>query len=186
VKARRSGQHVLIVDLDPQGTADDWYQERDDNRPKLVTIAAAQLPEALQRAKAAQVDWVFIDTAGRDEPATGTAIEHADFCLVPCRPSAVDMKALPPTIKMLEEEGTPYAIVISQAHSRGKRKDKAKSRLSQIGSIAPIPIVSRVAHQDAYLQGLGVTEHEPRSEAAAEISALWSWLKKQVKRAANG
>jgi chromosome partitioning protein len=52
----------------------------------------------MAHAKSASFDYVLIDTPGCDELATTTAIMAADFCIVPCRPTLLDLKAtLPPT-----------------------------------------------------------------------------------------
>src|SRR5579875_3515953 len=74
VAAEQDGYQVLIVDLDPQGTSEAWFQDRNADTPKLVTAAAADLPDALACARSARFDFVLIDTPGRDEPAVATAI----------------------------------------------------------------------------------------------------------------
>ena len=41
----------LILDLDPQGSAEAWYQDREAETPRLVRIASWSLPEAIAKAK---------------------------------------------------------------------------------------------------------------------------------------
>jgi len=83
VAAEEAGKRVLIVDLDPQGTAEAWYQDRDAETPQLVRIDAADLDEALATARRQPFDLVLIDTPGRDEPSTAAAIARRTSALFP-------------------------------------------------------------------------------------------------------
>ncbi len=93
VVAARRNKKVLIIDMDRQGTAESWYQDRDSENPHLIKIEAAELEKAIDLAREQKFDFVIIDTPGRDEPAQASAIRLADFCVIPCRPSPADMKA---------------------------------------------------------------------------------------------
>ncbi len=186
VAACRARQPALLVDLDPQHTAEAWYQDRDDEKPVLVTTTAKELPDALNRAKKSGVQVAIVDTAGRDEPATATAIKLADFCLVPCRPSPADMKATPPTVATIERLNKPFAFVITQAPARGPRIREAEVGLGMLGSVAPVQIILRTAYQDAQGKGQGVIEYEPDGKAAAEIGSLWDWLNRRMKKLTDG
>jgi chromosome partitioning protein len=68
------------------------------------------------------------------------------------------------------------AFVLTQTPARGFRIAEAKSGLGMLGMVAPVAIVSRATHQDAYGAGLGVTEFEPEGKASDEIRELWVWL----------
>ena len=182
VAAVRANKRTLIIDLDPQQTAEAWFQDRDADAPGLIVAEAKDLKETLSRAKRAKYEVVIVDTAGRDEPATAAAVRAADFCLVPCRPSPSDMKAIPPTASTIDRLGKPFAFVINQAPARGPRVREARVGLSMLGPVAPTQIVTRAAYQDAQGNGEGVLEYEPNGKAAAEVAALWSWLTRQMKK----
>ncbi|MFK7735163.1 MAG: AAA family ATPase [Pirellulaceae bacterium] len=182
VAAVRSKKRTLLIDLDPQQTAEAWFQDRDSDAPGLVTAEPKDLKEILSRAKKAKIEMVIIDTAGRDEPATAAAVKAADFCLVPCRPSPSDMKAIPPTAATIGRLGKPFAFVITQAPSRGPRIREAQVGLGMLGPVAPTPIVTRAVYQDAQGVGQGVIEFEPKGKAASEVSNLWQWLNRQMKK----
>ena len=103
----------------PPGFGRGRYQDRDAEQPRLVKITSWELPDALAKAHAAGFDYVLIDTPGRDEPATTAAIRAADFCLVPCRPTPVDLKATPPTvatITRLAEPGFRHSKLVAQPY----------------------------------------------------------------------
>jgi len=186
VAAEEAGKRVLIIDLDPQGTAEAWYQDREAETPKLVRIDASELDEALATARHNSFDFVFIDTPGRDEPSTATAIRAADFCIIPCRPTPADMKATPPTVATINRLNKPVAFVLTQTPPRSYRIKEAENGLSVLGMVAPVRIVLRNAYQDAFGAGLGVTEYEPEGKAAEEIRALWKWVAKKLEKVSYG
>jgi chromosome partitioning protein len=182
VAAEETGKRVLIVDLDPQGTAEAWYQDREAETPKLVRIDASELDEALATARTNAFDFVFIDTPGRDEPSIAAAIRVADFCILPCRPTPADMRATPPTVATINRLNKPMAFVLTQTPPRSYRIREAENGLSVLGMVAPMHIVLRNAYQDAFGAGLGVTEYEPEGKAAEEIRALWKWIAKKIEK----
>ncbi len=182
VAAMQLGKQVLLIDMDAQGTAETWYQDREAEAPQLVKIVPLDLDRALEGAKANKFDVVIIDTPGRDEPGTAAAIRASDFCLIPCRPSPADMKATPPTIETIKRLNKPSAFVLNQTPPRSYRIKEAENGLSVLGTVAPIYIVMRNTYQDAQGRGQGVTEYEPEGKAAEEIRQLWNWISKKIKK----
>lgn len=180
VAAEQHGNRVLILDMDPQGTATAWYKDRESDTPVLASINSSELPDAIRKAEAAKYDFVFIDTPGRDEPITTAAIRAADLCVVPCRPTPGDMKATPPTIATVNRLGKDVAFVLTQVPPRGSRITEAQSGLSMLGMVCPHQIGMRNAYQDAQGAGLGVTEFEADGKAAKEIKALWEWIVRKM------
>ncbi len=185
VAALESGRRSLILDLDPQASAESWYQDRDREEPRLVRLAAAELGRAVELAQRQGFDVVFVDTPGRDEPAVAAAIRAADFCLVPCRPTPPDMKAQPATVATIRRLNKPFAFVLVQTPPRGFRIREAQQGLAVLGPVAPRAVVARHAFQDAQGLGLGVVEYEPDGKAAAEIRQLWQWIARRLERIAH-
>jgi chromosome partitioning protein len=185
VAAEAAGRRCLILDLDPQATAEAWYQDREAPSPRLVRAEAASLGRALEAAGGQGFDLVLIDTPGRDEPAVAAAIRASRFCLVPCRPTPADMKAQPATAATIRRLGRPMAFVLTQTPPRGFRPREAGLGLAVLGPVAPVLIVARSAFQDAHGQGLAVTEFEPEGKAAEEVGALWRWLASRLEKTAD-
>ena len=179
--AEEQGSRALVLDMDPQGTAEVWYQAREATTPKLAAITAADLLNAIAGGQL-RFDVVLIDTPGRDEPSTAAAIRHADLCLIPCRPTPADMKATPSTMATIKRLGKRSAFVLNQTPPRGYRIREAAQGLSMLGMVAPVHIVSRNAYQDAQGMGLGVIEFELDGKAAAEIRELWQWIAKKLEK----
>jgi chromosome partitioning protein len=184
VAAERTNKKVLILDLDPQASAEGWYQDREAETPRLVRIASWSLPEAVATARKASFDYVMIDTPGQDEPATTAAIRAADFCVIPCRPTPVDMKAVPPTVATVNRLLKQAVFVMTQAPPRGERLREAEVGLAMLGIVCPVRIVARAAYQDAQGGGFGVLEFDPQGKAAAEITQLWDWMVKKMEKIA--
>lgn len=179
-------KRVVIFDMDEQGSAESWFQDREADTPQLVRVKSTELDKALSMAATQKFDVVLIDTPGRDEPATAAAIKASDFCVIPCRPSPTDMKATPATIETIRRLGKPAAFVLTQTPVRSFRIREAQSGLSVLGMVSPVFIASRNAFQDAQGAGLGVMEFEPDGKAAQEIKDLWAWLIKKVRKIKNG
>lgn len=176
------GARCLILDLDPQGTAEAWYQDREAATPRLVRVAPAELPRALELARRQGFDYALLDTPGRDEPGVAAAIRAAHYCLVPCRPTPPDMKAQPSTVATVRRLAKPLAFVLTQTPPRGFRIREALTGLSVLGPVAPVGLVARSAFQDAHGAGLGITEYEPDGKAAEEIRELWRWLARKLEK----
>lgn len=185
IAAEIKRKRVLILDLDPQGSSEGWYQDREADSPKLVKIESWSLPEALAKARVAKFDYVLIDTPGRDEPSTTAAIRAADFCIIPCRPTPVDLKAVPPTVATINRLSKSAVFVLTQTPPRGDRLREAETGLSMLGIVSPVRIVARAAYQDAHGAGLGVMEYEPEGKAATEVRHLWNWMEKKMEKIAH-
>ena len=134
VCAIRQNLHTAIIDLDPQGSAFDWYQSREEeNELNAVQANASQLAALLKQAKAGGADFVIVDTAPHSDSAAAIAAQLADFILMPCRPSRFDLKAIGSTAAIAKLAKTPAAAVINAA-PRGKLADEAKAALQQQGA----------------------------------------------------
>lgn len=172
VTAQFFGERVVVVDLDPQGTAGSWHKTRKSETPVLIEhTEVGSLDDTLRRLATGGFTLALIDTPGTDSPVTHGAMRAADLCLVPVRPSEADVRATMPTVRALSAAGRPYALVVNQAPAR--LVASAPLRLVDDGPVFPVVIASRVDHQHAYALGLGVQEYAPTEKAAAEIVELW-------------
>lgn len=186
IAAMEAGRKVFMLDLDRQASLRDWYNDREAEEPEVDTVEIARLEAALGKLSELKYDYVLIDTPGKDDPATSKAIILSDFCLVPCRPSPGDMKAVMPTMANVKRAGKPAAFVLTQTPARSFRVTEAKTALAMLGLVATTPVVQRNDHQDAQGRGLGVTEHDPHGKAAEEMRALWQWIEKTIGKVRNG
>lgn len=108
-----SGERVLLIDTDPQGSARDWNAEVDD--PKFSVIGFDRDGLDKQIADLSQgYEWVIIDGAAKQERANVAPIKSADLVVIPIAPSPLDLWAcsdLVDSIKARQEltDGSPVA-----------------------------------------------------------------------------
>jgi chromosome partitioning protein len=181
VAAFQQGRRVFMLELDRQGTLSDWTESRKaDEGPDFERIDATALDKALSTLKAEGYDLAVIDTAGIDSPATNAAMRAADLCLIPCRPTATDLRGCLPTVQSLIRLEKDFAFILTQCPPRSPRVEETRTGLAALGLIAEPPIVSRTDHQDAMAAGMGVTEFNPEGAAAQEIRQLLGWIDRKL------
>jgi chromosome partitioning protein len=177
VAAMQDGEQVLLLDADPQSTAYAWGQRRGVNGNLLTTaIEPDRLAVRLAEARAGGIaTLVVVDTAGSAGPAQAMAIEAADYCLVPVKPSLFDVDAVKPTVRLLRTLGKRYSFVLNQVNvaSAARNLDAASALVANNGQSPPM-VGARNDFLDAAVLGLGVTEYAPKGKSAAEIKYLWS------------
>ena len=109
----------------------------------------------------------------------------ADLCVVPARPSRLDLAATLSTVQSLLRLGLKdrFAFVLNQCPpGRSSRATEAAAGLAAFGVLAEPLIAARADHQDALAAGQGVTEFAPDSKAAEEIRALWAWVSRKLEK----
>ncbi len=177
VAAQESGRRVYIVDLDPQGTAKNWYERREAEEPQVASLDAAKLKDALKALARQGYDLVFLDTAGVDTPAAVSAMQAADMCLIPARPSIADIEATRATVASLSKLGKTYAFVLNQCPPGRSIRTTDAYRVLQLGGVvATASLAIRTDHVDAMALGQGVTERDPTGKAATEVRELLQWV----------
>ncbi len=186
VAAHDAGEKVLALDLDPQGSLNAWGNLREADFPHVELVPAnivADLPKLLEGVKAQGFTLTILDTAGADNPTTHLAMQAADLCLVPLRPTSIDGNAVMPPTQALQRLGKPFAFVLSQCSTipRNSRAAEMAAGLRTLGVLAEPFICQRADYQDAYAAGQGVTERDPNGKAAQEMRDLWQWANKRMK-----
>jgi len=181
VAALEDGRRVFLLELDRQGTLTDWSESRQSEAgPEFEQIDAAALDKAITTLREAGYELVVIDTPGVDSPAANAAMRVSDLCLIPCRPTATDLRGCLPTVQTLMRLGKPFAFVLTQCPPRSPRVDETRAGLAALGLIAEPPLVSRADHQDAMAAGQGVTEFASDGTAAREVRQLWQWIENKL------
>jgi chromosome partitioning protein len=195
VAATAVGERVIALDLDPQGSLVRWGERRETaglsktTNPVIVEpIECERLPR-LRAIVAGLADAGFnvavVDTAGADSAAARLVAEAADLCLLPARPTRIDVEATAATFRSVFLAKRAAAFVLNQCPStyRSARTSDSAKGLMQLGVLAEPMLSARMDFQDAIALGLGVTEFAPQGRAAQEIHALWHWIRAQFKGA---
>ncbi len=188
VAAAAAGERVIALDLDPQGPLVRWGRRRGTaNVPNAVMIEPLEgeriprLHAILEGLAGAGFTLAIFDTAGTDGAAARALAEASDLCILPARPTCMDVEATAATFRAVFLAKRRAAFVLNQCPPtyRSSRASDAAKDLTRLGVLAEPMLSARIDFQDAIAAGLGVTEHARHSKAAQEIEALWSWIRAQ-------
>jgi chromosome partitioning protein len=158
VAAQEAGHRVCILEMDKQATATQWARAREGREPEVGPVTAEKLDGIIGQLRAAEYHFAFIDTPGVDTPGTHAAIRISHLCVIPCRPTPADLRAMQPTLAAIHRLEKNFAFVLNQAPPKSYRVRDTREGLVVLGMIADTTIVSRTDHQDAIGVGQGVTE----------------------------
>jgi chromosome partitioning protein len=182
------GKRILLIDADPQQTAQDWAAIRQTAPPfRVVGLAKPVLHRAIPRLLADyDFDYVVIDGAPRDYEVTRSAISAADLVLIPVQPSGADFWASRETVNLAKEthaskETQKSMFVISRKIDRTNLGRDITNALAEF----EIPILrtattQRVIYAETLTVGSTVIEQQPHGPAAYEICAILSELRESI------
>jgi chromosome partitioning protein len=162
--------------------------------PVVESVAnGGEIEQRLHVFDRSGVTLTVIDTAGGLNPMTTAAIRCADLCLIPSRPSPIDIEATAPTLSLIRSFDRPFCFVLNQTPIRSSRIDDAASSLGSAataldlsGLVAQPHITLRNDHQDALGKGLAVTEYAPAGRSAEEMRCLWGWVERRLGASTSG
>ena len=186
VAAARAGKRVLIADMDPQGSAAEWWRARNAETPELVELKPDRLKDTLKAAAEAGVDLMVLDTRPSAEADTAAAARMADLALLVTRPGFLDLHAIAHTVDVVRLAKKPAAIVLNACPpGRGDKEAavtiEAREALKDYDmALCPVSVSQRAALTHALNDGRAVAEFEPEGRAAQEIELLWKWTRTQL------
>jgi chromosome partitioning protein len=184
VAAAKDGETVHAVDVDSQGSLYNWGQRRNENGIAVAKAEAADIKRELARVREAGASLFIVDTPGQFSASVTLALQAADLCLMPVKPSILDIEATRPTVEQIRRIGRPFAFVLNQCApaSQGRTLDAATA-LVKMGPLAPSMVATRSDFLDAMTAGQGVAEVSSRGKAAQEVGLLWQWVKGKLEEA---
>jgi chromosome partitioning protein len=189
VAAAGTGEKVVALDFDLRRSLTRWALRRPWNAPHKIAIEQFEarrdrLGATLHRLDDAGFTLAIFDSPGVDSDDVQTVAEATDLCLLPARPTVLDIEATVDTFRAAYLASHNAAFILNQcpATPRSACALDAAQKLSQLGVLAEPMIAARIDYQDAIAAGLGVTEHAERGRAACEIKGLWSWVESRLDR----
>jgi chromosome partitioning protein len=177
-EANAQGQRVLLLDLDPQGSAMEWASRRGDRPPDVSGANPASIGKEIEQAKNEGYDLVLVDTAPHADHAALQAARSADLVAIPCRPSTFDIAAISATLDLCKLANKPAVVVLNAAPIRSRVTTEAEEAIVEKGGkVSSVIVHQRVAFQHCMIDGRTAAEYEPDGAAAREISRLLATLK---------
>lgn len=184
--AMQAGYSVRMIDTDNQRTLSNWQVRRGIAEPVVEFVRGTDnIEHRLAAFDRRGVDLTIIDTASGMGEVAMAAIRSCDLCLIPTRPTVLDIEATAATLNIVRRWRRPFAFILNQAPARGQRVGGAADTLgaltSDLSEILAQPFVAmRNDHQDALAAGIAVTEYAPSGKSADEIRGLWRWTQARL------
>ena len=176
------GKRTLLIDADPQQSAQDWAAVREGAPPFQVIGSTKPVLHRDVPGMAGNYDTTIIDGAPRSYETTRSAIGAADVVLIPVQPSGVELWATREVVELVKQaaevKGTqPAAFVLSRKLDRTVLGREITEAIAEMGlPLLRAGTTQRVAYAEAITAGSTVIEQQPDGPAAAEIRAILSEL----------
>ena len=176
-EANTQGQRVLLLDLDPQGSAMEWASRRGDRPPDVSGANPASIGKEIEKAPA-RIMTLFWSIQRPADHAALQAARSADLVAIPCRPSTFDIAAISATLDLCKLANKQALVILNAAPIRSRVTAEAEEAIAEKGGrVSPTIIRRRVAFQHCMIDGRTAAEYEPGSAAAHEITRLLASLK---------
>jgi chromosome partitioning protein len=182
VAAELAGYSTVLIDMDPQGTAEAWSEWRKEAPPTVIPAKTATLTRTLERAAGHGAEFAVIDTPPLAEAEARAAAKSADLVLVPCRPNAFDLHSIRTTTDLTRFAAKPaFALFNAGPATAARLYTETTDLVIEIGmKVAPVRLSERATFRHATGSGQAAQEIEPQGKAAGEVAALWDWICQQV------
>ncbi len=183
VQAERAGAGpVVLIDIDPQGSLSEWWNEREAEVPAFAQTTVVRLNHDLEDLRSRGFKLAIIDTPPAITVAIQSVIAVSELIVIPTRPSPHDLRAAGATVDLVERAGKPLVFVVNGATPRARITTEAAIALSQHGTVAPVTLHHRTDFAASMIDGRTVMEVDPGGKSAAEITELWRYLYDRLER----
>jgi chromosome partitioning protein len=172
---------VALIDMDPQGSLSDWWNQRQAQTPQFINVTLDNLAQKLDELRAQGFRLVVIDTPPSVADTISFVISLASLVVIPARPSPNDLRSVGRTIDLVEAAGKPMIFVINGAAVRAKITAAAAVELSQHGKVAPVIFYQRTDFAQSMNDGRTAQELDPSSRSAKEVAELCTYVRKQLR-----
>jgi chromosome partitioning protein len=163
---REAPVRVLLVDVDPQGSANFWCERASRSGTLSFDYTSETDPRRLAGLQDQDYDVVIIDTPGSLEggQVLATVVRQCDFLIMPTTVALLSLMPMVTTVQQLVWRQHPpvaYRVLLSQLDPRRgaseltARQLLAKSRLEVFGA----RVRAYSAHADAPVSGAVVTQY---------------------------
>jgi chromosome partitioning protein len=173
---------VVLIDIDPQGSLADWWNEREAELPAFAQTTVSRLAADLAILRQQGFKLAVIDTPPAITMAIQSVISVAELIVIPTRPSPHDLRAVGATVDLCERAGKPLLFVVNGATPKAKITSEAAVALSQHGTVAPITVHHRTDFAGSMIDGRTVMEVNPNSRSAQEVVHLWTYISDRLEK----
>ncbi len=172
----QDGETVAALDTDPQASLVGWGKRGRANGLDVQRVERRRSPArsgvcaALNRSPL-----VIVDTPGRFGPDVALVLREASLCLLPVKPSILDVEAARPTVEQLRLLKRQFAFVLNQCNPTTQARTlDAATALVSTGALAPSMVATRSDFLDSMTTGQGVTELAPKGRRPSRFGSSGS------------
>lgn len=181
----KSGDRVLLIDADKQGSASAWAALRQEAPFQVVSLARANMAkDALKLA--ADYTHTIIDGPPHAEEIARSCIIASDFVALPIEPSGLSTWASDLTVRQVREaQEFKEMLKCGFVVSRKIGKTVIGREIRDMAAAAEIPVLDteieqRVGFAESMTMGQTIFEWAPKSTAAKEIEKLTKEIQRHV------
>jgi chromosome partitioning protein len=109
--AVEEGKKVILIDMDPQGTLEKWWAQREEENPYFVEVVNSNVSGVVEKLEAENFDLCIIDTPGDASMNAIEGIKASDLVLIPTKPTPADLSVIGRTICMVEENKKKFVYI---------------------------------------------------------------------------
>jgi chromosome partitioning protein len=168
------GRSPLLVDADPQGSAQSWAEAVGPGFPcEVIAWSAPNLGREVERLVSGHTD-VVIDTPPVEADIVRGAFRAVDVVVMPLRPSTMDVDRLRPTVDLVaeveRENGHRVAlyVLLTQVRAGTRMARELRPTLTELG----VPLLeAQVPMREAYGVSFGAPP-APHVDYAAVLVEL--------------
>ncbi len=174
------GHSVTLADCDTQQSSSEWIHEA---LPDVKTVRLSSPSEILNELPLLrqEVDFVVADGPGSNTETSRALLLRADFAIVPCKASMLEVRALAQATQVLREAqdirgGKPDAVIVLNMVGKHYRltKDMMQAAAALDLPLAKTAMILRQIYADAPGQAAVAAQLGSRArEAAAEVDQLF-------------
>ena len=167
------GFSVRIADMNTeQQSALKWAKRGNIFKNKVIFISDKEVKQGLDNIKKEKIDFIILDLPPELSMKALKAAMLADFCLVPCQASTLDLESAEETIEFLETIKKPFWLFPSNIKKGTSIGKKLPDTLRQLGNTIDIPIHNKVSIVEAAMLGEWIGKYKPKSEEHLEYRRL--------------
>ena len=170
----RKNHTVILLDLDPQGSAARWHAVEGNLAFDVIHQPTHVEPSDLDKLSATY-DFVIIDSPPTIDGITWKILGASNMVIIPVSPSSLDLWACTDTLKMIKEVQEKHPdlaarFLINRKIPGTRAGREIRQALAAFKTqIFNTELCQRVSYVDALKYGVSVMQYDPSSKAAVEV-----------------
>ena len=120
----RASERVVLIDCDPQESTTRWGVSRDQDTPFVAKANPSNIGRVLAAAAQSGYTLAILDCPPHMTAGATQLVATADYVIIPCQPTALDVSAVASAIAVVQASRKPFAFAINRAPYRAPENQK--------------------------------------------------------------